>query len=799
MVSRHVFSAANNRSSSTRRSLRRAAISGVGLLVLFACEKRSPTELPTEPQPSGALSEGQVAGDVPNTSRSGTWRVAYSHAATTPTAFDDAVVAIIPESSTSVGNCIPFGNNVTYGFTGFIYRDVPAFHVAAGGELMFDLGASNDVDIRRNIYLAVANKNPDPAVVEGSNVQSQGVRATEWIQVVSDAQIPSSRGNTTTGDYDLVYTTDRSFSFPGGGLIVAFGGSPPGSYADSNCDQVLVYTDASDASGHFYSRFFDKEDQTLGVLDDVAIGGSAVALGGLVIRSSNTPPLADAGGPYTGAAGVPVQFDGSASSDVDGDSLTYLWDFGDGSTGTGPTPTHTYSENGPYQVTLTATDPRNASATDATTVEIGHKVVLTVTGSPPVPGVVVTAVKATGADGSGEYQVQLTDAAGQATFYLSDAGWLFHARNLGDRGPEDEGFFLARAPLPEGQGLLQTGTTEGVNHVSVFYDPAGENTSVTYNPENLERLTANPVLLSGGSSARDIGVDFEAGATVTCDLRDENGEPLAVPAPENVFLIVPHREGARLPPLPAGIPGADLPRGMLVSAATIQAGGSTCSLAGVPSSDGYETAPVLETNPIVVNGEEKLFVQAVEVTEAEANSGSTVQTLIVAEPKRARLEYVEDAWEDTRGDGDLGLLSYGWTLQNAQVSDVFALAAHVRGESQYALHIRYTDPGTGREQSIRSTLEWDAAQEEWTVVEQTPHRLPAGVEIRVTGYAEGSGADLEGTAIWRLTLPGVDELEFRAIGGERGGFDFAPDRDFRRATKPTESGNTWLVGVSDED
>lgn len=798
MFSCRLFPASNSRSSRTRRSLRRAAIPALGLLVLYACETRGPTELPTEPQPSAARSDGQATGVATNSSAHAPWGVAYSHAATTPTAFDDALVAIIPASETSVSNCFPFGGNTNHGFMGFIYRDVPAFHVPAGGELMFDLGARNDVDIRRNIYLAVANKNPGPAVVNDREVESQGIHATEWIQVVSDTQTPSSRGNFVSGDYDLVYTTESSFSFPGGGLIVGFASSPPGSYADWGCEQVLVNTASDDASGHFYSRFLHEPHLSLGVLDESG-PGSALWLGGIVIRSSNTPPVADAGGPYTGSAGAPVQFNGSASSDADGDSLTYLWDFGDGSTGTGATPTHTYGENGPHPVTLTVSDSRGASAIDTTSTQIGHTVVLTVTGSPPVAGVVVTAVKATGADGSGEYQVQLTDAAGQATFHLSDAGWLFHARNLGDRGPQDRGFFLARAPLPEGQGLLQTGTTEGVNHVGVFYDPAGANTSATYNPENLERLTANPVVLSGGSSVREIGVDFEAGATVTCDLRNEDGSPLVVPAPENVFLIVPHREGARLPPLPAGIPGSDLPRAMLVSAATIQAGSSTCGLAGVPSSDGYETAPVLETNPIIVNGEEKLFVQAIEVTEAEANSGTTVRTLIVAEPKRARLEYVEDAWDDTRGDGDLGLLSYGWTLENEQVSDVFALAAHVRGESRYALHARYTDPATGREQSIRSTLEWDAAQKEWTVVEQTPRRLPEGVEVRVTGYAEGSGAELEGTAIWRITLPGVDELEFRAIGGERGGFDFAPDGDFRRATKPTESGNTWLVGVSEED
>jgi PKD repeat protein len=43
----------------------------------------------------------------------------------------------------------------------------------------------------------------------------------------------------------------------------------------------------------------------------------------------NVPPTADAGGPYTGDEGVSVRFDGSGSSDPDGEVVRYDWDFGD--------------------------------------------------------------------------------------------------------------------------------------------------------------------------------------------------------------------------------------------------------------------------------------------------------------------------------------------------------------------------------------------------------------------------------------------------------------------------------------
>lgn len=90
---------------------------------------------------------------------------------------------------------------------------------------------------------------------------------------------------------------------------------------------------------------------------------------------ANTNPVADAsnGEPYEGQVGESILFDGSLSSDPDGDNLTYTWYFGDESTGAGKTTTHTYEEIGTYTVILTVEDVYGAIDSDETEVVILEK------------------------------------------------------------------------------------------------------------------------------------------------------------------------------------------------------------------------------------------------------------------------------------------------------------------------------------------------------------------------------------------------------------------------------------------
>jgi len=102
-------------------------------------------------------------------------------------------------------------------------------------------------------------------------------------------------------------------------------------------------------------------------------GGTAVLTGQIEVIARpdhNVAPVAGAGGPYQGNINEAIIFDGSASYDLNLDSLTYTWNFGDGATGTGANPTHTYVTAGTYTVSLTVTDPDGLTDSNTASVRV---------------------------------------------------------------------------------------------------------------------------------------------------------------------------------------------------------------------------------------------------------------------------------------------------------------------------------------------------------------------------------------------------------------------------------------------
>ncbi|MGW4892870.1 ThuA domain-containing protein [Kitasatospora sp. NPDC004240] len=89
--------------------------------------------------------------------------------------------------------------------------------------------------------------------------------------------------------------------------------------------------------------------------------------------AGNRSPLAKAGADVdSGQAPLKVTFSSAGSSDPDGDTITYQWDFGDGTTGTGPSPVHTYTANGTYTSRLTVSDPGGKTGSANVPITVGN-------------------------------------------------------------------------------------------------------------------------------------------------------------------------------------------------------------------------------------------------------------------------------------------------------------------------------------------------------------------------------------------------------------------------------------------
>ena len=120
--------------------------------------------------------------------------------------------------------------------------------------------------------------------------------------------------------------------------------------------------------------------------------------GGQLGQRPGTPaPVANAGGPYTGVIGTAVSFNGSQSSAPSGQTLTYAWSFGDGSTGTGASPTHIYATAGSFTASLTVTTTNGAMATATAAVTISV-VPPSISGFSPASGPVGTVITVSGAN-----------------------------------------------------------------------------------------------------------------------------------------------------------------------------------------------------------------------------------------------------------------------------------------------------------------------------------------------------------------------------------------------------------------
>ncbi len=165
---------------------------------------------------------------------------------------------------------------------------------------------------------------------------------------------PVYRGDMFPQDYDgSLFFGDYAKGFIKRSTLDAFGNSTGIFDFDLNAGSVVDLKVAPDGSLYYITYYPGRLYQ-------------------ITYTTGNHKPIANATADNEkGIEPHTVTFSSAGSSDPDNDPITYLWDFGDGTTSTEANPTHTYVNKGTYTVELFVSDGPNTSNAVPIVIQVG--------------------------------------------------------------------------------------------------------------------------------------------------------------------------------------------------------------------------------------------------------------------------------------------------------------------------------------------------------------------------------------------------------------------------------------------
>jgi PKD repeat protein len=223
-----------------------------------------------------------------------------------------------------------------------------------GGQLQ--LGSSNH---NGGVYQQFSTGGAGRTIsLTGFWASSPAAAQNQWAEVlvINSSRLPVDGQDVDGGQSDviLIYKNDTWASPSGwsGNMDQTSPVANQGSFVSGGPVATLVFKSGNLGGISTGTRF-----------DDIRVRGTSPV--------GNQPPNARiAANPTSGRAPLAVTFDGSGSTDPDGDALTFRWSFGDGTEGSGATVPHTYPSQGTFQAALTVDDGRGGRHTASVTIAV---------------------------------------------------------------------------------------------------------------------------------------------------------------------------------------------------------------------------------------------------------------------------------------------------------------------------------------------------------------------------------------------------------------------------------------------
>lgn len=305
------------------------------------------------------------------------------------------------------------------------------------------------------------------------------------------------------------------------GEIESFGWTVDGERVSS----AMAFTRTFDNGGDYTVRLTVRDDDgaTTQAQQTVAVAGGGGNLS-VSIDHSRTPRV-----------GEPV----TLRADADPSAESYIWQFGDGTTGSGEQASHIYGSGGSYEVSVTASDDEE-QASDTIQLQVSDL-------DPDAPRVAIVGPSVQPRQGrSVEFRADASDPNGQ----IADYAWWVDGEPVGDderltHSFEDAGGHDVRLMVTDSEDItanasttVQVTATNDVPAATIAYDPVAPETGeeVTFTADASDpdgTIAAYEWTIDGevvgdgpsyvhtyeaaGESAVELTVTDDSGATTTAD------------------------------------------------------------------------------------------------------------------------------------------------------------------------------------------------------------------------------------------------------------------------------------------